>query len=234
MSRFVVEVQAKLRRSWRSSPRARTTSRGRRRDQRGDHRAGAADRHPGRVRGGRGGAGQLVPASPRQPGAGPGQPVPHRDRAQPRALAPAEHQAILDTLHSPRFADLAPGEVGPSCWTKAPPRVAVHLLPAAARRGRDPRAPPPGHPSRRGQARTAGHRPEPRLVVGHHQAARPGEMDVLLPLRHPRHLLPLRRSARWSPPASPPSWPRSSSPRPAPSRASAAGSSPSTPTAAPR
>jgi putative transposase len=38
------------------------------------------------------------------------QPVPHRDRAQPRALAPAERQAILDALHSPRFADLAPAE----------------------------------------------------------------------------------------------------------------------------
>ena len=38
-------------------------------------------------------------------------PGPHRDRAQPRALAPAERQAILDALHSPRFADLAPGEV---------------------------------------------------------------------------------------------------------------------------
>jgi putative transposase len=37
-------------------------------------------------------------------------PVPHRNRAQPRALAPAERQAILDALHSPRFADLAPGE----------------------------------------------------------------------------------------------------------------------------
>ncbi len=38
-------------------------------------------------------------------------PVPHRDRAQPRALAPAERQAIMNALHSPRFADLAPGEV---------------------------------------------------------------------------------------------------------------------------
>jgi putative transposase len=38
-------------------------------------------------------------------------PVPHRDRAQPRALAPAGRQAILDALHSPRFADLAPAEV---------------------------------------------------------------------------------------------------------------------------
>jgi putative transposase len=39
------------------------------------------------------------------------EPVPHRDRAQPRALAAAERQAILDTLHSERFADLAPDEV---------------------------------------------------------------------------------------------------------------------------
>jgi putative transposase len=38
-------------------------------------------------------------------------PVRHRERAQPRALAPAERQAILDALHCARFADLAPGEV---------------------------------------------------------------------------------------------------------------------------
>jgi putative transposase len=34
--------------------------------------------------------------------------VPHRP--QPRALAPAERQAIMAALHSPRFADLAPAE----------------------------------------------------------------------------------------------------------------------------
>jgi putative transposase len=38
-------------------------------------------------------------------------PVPHRDRHQPRALAPAERQAILDLFHSDRFADAAPAEV---------------------------------------------------------------------------------------------------------------------------
>ncbi len=46
--------------------------------------------------------------SPAPPQAGP---VPHKDRVQPRALAPAERQAILDALHSKRFADLAPDEV---------------------------------------------------------------------------------------------------------------------------
>ena len=38
-------------------------------------------------------------------------PVPHAERVQPRALAPAERTAILDALHTGRFADLAPGEV---------------------------------------------------------------------------------------------------------------------------
>ena len=38
-------------------------------------------------------------------------PVPHAERIQPRALAPAERTAILDVLHSGRFADLAPAEV---------------------------------------------------------------------------------------------------------------------------
>ncbi len=38
-------------------------------------------------------------------------PVPHAERVQPRALAPAERTAILDVLHTGRFADLAPDEV---------------------------------------------------------------------------------------------------------------------------
>jgi putative transposase len=38
------------------------------------------------------------------------EPTHQRDRAQPRALAPAERQAILGVLHSGRFADLSPEE----------------------------------------------------------------------------------------------------------------------------
>ena len=56
-----------------------------------------------------GAAGYLVPAAPDQPAAG-GTPVPHTERVQPRALAPAGRQAILDVLHTGRFADLAPDE----------------------------------------------------------------------------------------------------------------------------
>lgn len=38
-------------------------------------------------------------------------PVPHRDRAQPRALSPAERERVLEVLHSPRFADASPAQV---------------------------------------------------------------------------------------------------------------------------
>jgi putative transposase len=37
-------------------------------------------------------------------------PVPRKERVQPRALGPAERAAVLDALHSQRFADLAPDE----------------------------------------------------------------------------------------------------------------------------
>jgi putative transposase len=48
---------------------------------------------------------RATPAPPRRPR------VPHRDRAQPRALSPAERAAILAALHAERFADTAPAEV---------------------------------------------------------------------------------------------------------------------------
>jgi putative transposase len=38
-------------------------------------------------------------------------PVSHEERVQRRALAGAERTAVLDALHSSRFADLAPDEV---------------------------------------------------------------------------------------------------------------------------
>ena len=47
-----------------------------------------------------------ISSPPRRPA-----PVPHTRRVQPRALAPAERTAILDVLHSNRFADTAPAEV---------------------------------------------------------------------------------------------------------------------------
>ena len=48
------------------------------------------------------------------------------------------------------------------------------------------------HPPLRG-ARAPGHRAQSGLELGHHQAARAGEVDLLLSLRDPGHLQPLRR-----------------------------------------
>jgi putative transposase len=38
-------------------------------------------------------------------------PIPHRDRHQPRALTETERQAVLEQLHSDRFVDVSPTEV---------------------------------------------------------------------------------------------------------------------------
>jgi putative transposase len=62
------------------------------------------------MRGIRRGAGQLVPAAPRQPGTAAAAAGAAPRPAQPRALAPAERAAILAALHSDRFADTAPAE----------------------------------------------------------------------------------------------------------------------------
>jgi len=47
---------------------------------------------------------RVTPVPPRR------EPAHQSDRAQPRALAPAERQAVLDVLHSDRFAGLSPEE----------------------------------------------------------------------------------------------------------------------------
>jgi hypothetical protein len=142
--------------------------------------------------GSRGRAGQLVPPPSGQPGPGPASagaapgpapcPGPRRN-ARPSSM----YCTLRGSLTWP------PARCGRSCWTRASTWAPIHLLPAAAPGRRDPRAPPPGHPPRGRETRTAGHRAEPGLILGHHQTARAGEMGLLLPLRHPRHLLPLRR-----------------------------------------
>jgi len=50
-------------------------------------------------------------------------PVPHRDRAQPRALPAAERAAILAALHADGVADLAPAEV----WAILLDRSLIHI-----------------------------------------------------------------------------------------------------------
>ena len=120
-------------------------------------------------------------------------PVPHAGRVQPRALVPAERQAILDVLHCSGSPTPPRPKCGRRCWMRAPTW---------------PRCPPStGSCARRAKAASGGGRPptrplsspswqppaEPGLLLGHHQAAWPGEMDLLLPVRDLGHLQPLRR-----------------------------------------
>ena len=81
-------------------------------------------------------------------------PVPHIERLQPRALAVAERQAILDALHSERFADLAPDEIWATLLDEGTYLGSVSTYyrvlrePAKAGSGaRRPPTPPPSSPS---------------------------------------------------------------------------------------
>ena len=108
---------------------------------------------------------------------------PPRPRRAGRALAPTERQAVLAALHEPRFVDLAPAEVYATlldegqylCSERTMYRVlAAHHESPATPALRGPRAPRDGA--------------QPAVELGYHQAARAGEVDVLLPVCDARHL----------------------------------------------
>src|SRR5580658_6036884 len=101
-------------------------------------------------------------------------PVPHTARVQPRALAVAERQAILDALHSDRFADTAPAEVWAILLDEGTYLGSVSTYYRVLRQtgeSRERRAQATHLAT--GQARAGGRRPEPGLLLGHHQAAWP-------------------------------------------------------------
>ena len=122
------------------------------------------------------------------------EPVPHRQRHQPRALTAAEQQAVLDALHSDRFADLAPAEV---CATLLDEGVYLgsestfyRLLRRAGEvRERRRQA---THPAKV-KPELVANAPKRGVVLGYNEIARPSEVDLLLPVRDLGHLLSLRR-----------------------------------------
>ena len=117
---------------------------------------------------------------------------PRAPRPRPaRALSETECHGILAELHHPRFVDLAPAEVYAILLDEGrylcSLRTMYRVL-AAAQEVRE----------RRNQLRHVAPKPEllatrPNEVWSWDIAARPGEVDLLLPLRDPRHhLQPLR------------------------------------------
>ena len=126
----------------------------------------------------------------------PPQPRPPRPRPTPaRALSEPERQQVLEVLHSERFVDVSPEETYATllddgtylCSTRTMYRIlAAHH--GGVRERRDQLT----HPAVR-QARAAGRAAERAVVLGRVQAEGPGEVDLVLPVRDPRRVQPLRR-----------------------------------------
>ena len=113
--------------------------------------------------------------------------------APPRALAPAERETVLARLHEERFQDRSPAAVYATLLDEGQYHCSIRTMyRILEQEGEIARAPRSAHSSALSEARIAGHGAQPTLELGHHQAAGSGEVDVLLSLRDPRRLQPLR------------------------------------------
>ena len=136
-----------------------------------------------------------------------------------RALSSDERESVRAVLNSERFQDCSPAAIQATlldegqylCSTRTMYRVLEED--GATRERRDQLVHPPIS-----EAGTSGHRAQSALELGHHQAARPCQVDLLLPLCHPRRFQPLRRRLDGGACAKAPNWPRSSSKKPARSK----------------
>ena len=112
---------------------------------------------------------------------------PARRRSRPpRALDDAERARVLDTLNDERFVDQPPAQVHATLLDEGTylcsARTMYRILEANEQvheRRNQLRHPKHAKPRARRDGSESG------LVVGHHQAPGPGEVVVLLPLRHP-------------------------------------------------
>jgi hypothetical protein len=118
--------------------------------------------------------------------------TPRSRRASPRALTSGETSHVLALLHEPRFVNLATPQVYATLLDEGQYlcslRTMYRILAANAevRERRDQPSP------RLRQARAAGRGSRSGVELGHHEAPGAREVDVLLPLRDPRHLQPVR------------------------------------------
>ena len=98
----------------------------------------------------------------------------------PRSLSPTERATVLDCLHSERFQDRSPAAVYATLLDEGvyhcSMRTMYRLLKEEGESG-----------ERRDQLTKS------VVELGHHQAARPGQVDLLLPVRHHGCLHPLHR-----------------------------------------
>lgn len=115
--------------------------------------------------------------------------VPRPRPSPPRTLGGDERQQVLALLNSARFVDRAPKAVYAElldedgtylCSWRTMYRILAEAQEVRERRNQL-RHPAYAKPE-------LGHGTEPGVVVGHHEAAGAGEVDLLLPLCDPGHL----------------------------------------------
>ena len=117
-----------------------------------------------------------------------------RGRRRPGRCPRPSARQVLEVLHSERFVDVRRRRPRRRCWTRAP---------TCARRARCTGSSPPStavcasgaisSPTRLREARAARRAAERAVVLGRLEAQGPGEVDLLLPVRDPRRVQPLRR-----------------------------------------
>ena len=114
--------------------------------------------------------------------------------APPLALEPDERQQVIDILHSDRFCDDTPYEVFATLLDEGHYHCSIRTMYRLLenRAWGCQRASAACATAQLCQARAAGNRTKPGLVLGYHQAQRTGQMDLLLPVRDHGHLQPLR------------------------------------------
>ena len=207
-ARQVIEVQgnvsALLGRAARAQGRARRAPS----DDRADRRRAHADRSaPGR-RAGRWAPSPATIYRRRRPPA----PRPRgRGRRRPGRSPSPSARRCWPSCTRERFVDSSPAQVWATLLDEGSYLASrAHDVPAAGRRhGQRPRAARPAHPSRlRRRPSCSPSGPTRSGQLGHHQAQGPGEVDLLLPLRDPRRLQPLRRRLDRPAPRDRPSSPR--------------------------
>ena len=119
---------------------------------------------------------------------------------------------MLTVFHAERFQDRSPAAIQATLLDEGQYLCSIRTMyrileqEGESRERRDQLV-HPGLP----ETRVAGHRAQPIVELGHHQAAGPGQVDLLLSLCHPRRLQPLRRRLDGRAPRKARNWPSSSS-----------------------
>src|SRR5208283_2680368 len=109
-----------------------------------------------------------------------------------RALRPAERDAVLARLHEERFQDRSPAAVYATLLDEGEYHCSIRTMYRLLDEHGEVRAPRSVDAPALPEARAHGHCLQSIVELGYNQATRPSEMDVLLLVRDPRCLQPLR------------------------------------------